>query len=285
MSGFDAQLPDRRIGKRLKQVRESLGLSTAEISAKTKIREEYIKAIEEDNFDKFDSHVYAKGFIKNYALALSIDPQPLVAVYRRDYENLEQKREVKKIEKAKELLTAQKNQEEKKFFQKLNLYITKRRLAYFSAVLIVFLVAAGIVSLISSVFQPPVLNITSPIEMQRGDVKSIELNERNIKIIGNTSPNTLIKINEEPISLKPGFNFETDFLPVTSESNLFVIEAINQLGISSKIELEIIRTDLANTEDVVKDIVVRVNEKPTYVLVRADGIIKFNDIAVPNEAI
>lgn len=272
-------LPDRSIGKKLKDLRQSKDFSLAQVSHSTKIRTEYLEAIERDDFTKFDSHVYAKGFIRNYALFLGTDPSPLIALYRRDFENVENKRKVKK-EKEPEAV-----EEKKKVNLKIKSDVTKEKIAYGIIAFVLLVFSITLVAFLQNTFQPPMLKITSPEFIQNETYKYIETAEKSIRVAGETESGSLIKINEEPVAIKPGFTFESDFLPLTSERNIVNIEAVSQLGVKTTIQLEIVRTDLKDEVIPQSDTIVVVKEKPIFLLIRADGIIKFNDIAVPNEAI
>jgi cytoskeletal protein RodZ len=270
----ESNLPDRSIGKKLKDQRYSLELSLADVSRSTKIRTEYLEALESDDFTKFDSHVYAKGFIRNYALFLKLDPAPLIALYRRDFENINNKRNLNH-EKANV-------KDEKK--DKAEVKITKQKIAYVvvSVIFIFFIVTLFV--FLQNTFKPPKLVLTNP-EVNNEPYKFLETESKSIRIEGQTEAGTLIKINEEPVAIKPGFTFLSDFLPLTSDNNIIEVEAISQLGIKTTIQLEIVRTDLKNKDISGTEVLILVREKPIFLLVRSDGEIKFNDIAVPNEAI
>lgn len=60
-------------GKQFITARETLGLSTKEVAAKIKIRQEYIEDIENNKFDFPLPNVYIRGFIRNYAKLLKLD--------------------------------------------------------------------------------------------------------------------------------------------------------------------------------------------------------------------
>lgn len=47
----------------------------------TKIRRKYLVALEDENFDLLPGRVYVKGFLKNYAAFLGLNPRPLIAAY------------------------------------------------------------------------------------------------------------------------------------------------------------------------------------------------------------
>lgn len=268
-------LPDRSIGKKLKDERYNKGVTLSEVSQSTKIRVEYLEALERDDFSKFDSHVYAKGFIRNYALFLGLDPAPLIALYRRDFENIDKKRKVRA--KRQEEPNVKKTEEVKHT-------ITKQKIAYVVVSVVVLFFSISLIAFLQNTFKPPKLLLTNP-EVSNEPYKYLETDTKSIRIEGQTEAGSLIKINEEPVPIKPGFTFQSDFLPLTADNNIIEVEAISQLGVKTAIKLEIVRTDLKEKGVSGTETLILVREKPIFLLVRADGDIKFNDIAVPNEAI
>jgi cytoskeleton protein RodZ len=75
------------IGETLRRAREERGLSFGDAAERTCIRERYLRALEDEQFDVLGEDVYAKGFLRNYAKALGLDPAPLLDTYRAEYEH------------------------------------------------------------------------------------------------------------------------------------------------------------------------------------------------------
>lgn len=69
------------IGDILKKSREELGLDLKEVANTLRIQYEYLKAIESNNLKKLPADVYTKGYIREYARFLNIDPMPLINEY------------------------------------------------------------------------------------------------------------------------------------------------------------------------------------------------------------
>lgn len=69
------------VGKLLRSERIKKGLDHSDIEASTGIRASFIKAIEEGRFDTLPGEVYVKGFIRNYATFLGLDPAKMVRMY------------------------------------------------------------------------------------------------------------------------------------------------------------------------------------------------------------
>lgn len=69
------------IGLQLKRAREQLGLSLSDMQRMTKIHLEYLRALEEDQFDILPSPFYVRAFLRTYALSLGLDAKPLLDRY------------------------------------------------------------------------------------------------------------------------------------------------------------------------------------------------------------
>lgn len=61
------------IGEFFKQVREAKGLTIDDVASKTRIRNDFVKALEEGNFAKLPDQVFARGFVRSYARSLGLD--------------------------------------------------------------------------------------------------------------------------------------------------------------------------------------------------------------------
>lgn len=72
-------------GDLLKEKRLVKELSLEDVAAKTKIKLEYLKAIENSDFAALPSSTFAKGFLRNYASFLYLNPDTIVAMFRRDF--------------------------------------------------------------------------------------------------------------------------------------------------------------------------------------------------------
>ncbi len=69
------------IGERLRNARQTRGLSLEEIEAGTRIRRRYLEALEAEAFDEVPGPAYVKGFLRTYATYLGLSPDDLVALY------------------------------------------------------------------------------------------------------------------------------------------------------------------------------------------------------------
>ncbi len=74
-------LTDVSIGGALAEARQCAGLTVADVSARTRIREGLIRAIEDDEFGPCGGDFYARGHIRAIAAAVGVDPDRLVGEY------------------------------------------------------------------------------------------------------------------------------------------------------------------------------------------------------------
>jgi cytoskeleton protein RodZ len=71
------------IGDTLSEARTRRGVDLDEVHAATGIRPRYLRAIEQEDWDALPEEFYARSFIRKYAVFLGVEPEPLVAEYRR----------------------------------------------------------------------------------------------------------------------------------------------------------------------------------------------------------
>ena len=72
-------------GDLLKEKRLLKELSLEDVSRKTKIKVEFLDAIENSDYAFLPSATFAKGFLRNYATFLYLNPDTMVAMFRRDF--------------------------------------------------------------------------------------------------------------------------------------------------------------------------------------------------------
>lgn len=67
------------LGKTLREARERLGLSVADVSGQTKLAPRQIEALEAEDFRHLPEMPFVRGFVRSYAKILQLDAQPLLA--------------------------------------------------------------------------------------------------------------------------------------------------------------------------------------------------------------
>lgn len=67
------------IGRQLAAKRGERGLSIEQVAASTRIRTEYLRLLEDDDYEGFAAPVYARGYLRTYATYLGLDADTLLA--------------------------------------------------------------------------------------------------------------------------------------------------------------------------------------------------------------
>jgi transcriptional regulator with XRE-family HTH domain len=197
------------VGTILKKEREKKGLLLIDIEKQIRVREKYLKAIEEENWNFFSSKIYITGILKNYSRILNLDEKKILAFFRRDYEKKEEVKFKRKVTSA--YLTS-----ETKKFLKLGLVI-----------LILFFVSYFIYQL-KIYFSPPSYKLLSP--------KVFDFTiEKNIKVVGKTDKDTAIVIAGERIYQNKEGIFTYDY-SLNEGENKIIINLVGANGKKTTVE-------------------------------------------------
>jgi cytoskeleton protein RodZ len=70
-------------GSILREARESMSLSLAEVAAMTRIPRTMLSHLERDRFDEYAAEVFARGHLRNYARELKLDPERVIQAYEQ----------------------------------------------------------------------------------------------------------------------------------------------------------------------------------------------------------
>ena len=132
-------------GEIIKEARVKKKYSRARLESETKIKKEFIEALEQEDWARLPEYPVVSGFVKNIADALSLDRSRITAVLRRDYPpkslDVNPKPDV------------------------TNKFIWSPRLTFILGVFIVIVVILGYLSLQYSRFvRPPDLEVFKPIQ-------------------------------------------------------------------------------------------------------------------------
>jgi curved DNA-binding protein CbpA len=73
-------------GKDLKRIRDELGVSLEMIAEMVKVRIVFLRAIEEDQFDKTPSRMFLKSFLRAYAQSIGLDANIVTSRYLKRIE-------------------------------------------------------------------------------------------------------------------------------------------------------------------------------------------------------
>ncbi|MEX0952502.1 MAG: RodZ domain-containing protein [Nitriliruptoraceae bacterium] len=70
------------IGDALREAREAQGRTVEDVARVIRSRAEQLRALEDERFDVFTGEVYAKGFLRSYAIELGLDHEELLDIFR-----------------------------------------------------------------------------------------------------------------------------------------------------------------------------------------------------------
>ncbi len=195
------------LGDTLRKERIRLKKNLSNISLDTRIDIKKLKAIEENNLSSFESPVSTKGFIKIYAEYLKLDPEKVLAIYRRDFgEKQPQKETLVKLEV-----------EKKTPWRYLLLTIP---------IFLLIAIASYFFNQFSDFQNPPLLEILEPKD-------NITLQTETLIVKGKSEKDTIIQVGETKASLNQENIFESKII-LQEGKNLITIRATNSRNPSNE---------------------------------------------------
>ncbi len=86
-----------QLGDLFREAREGKGLSLEQAEKTTKIRKRLLQALEQEAYEELPAPVFVKGFVRNYARFLELDPEQAIALYKEAAGDAEQPYELKAL--------------------------------------------------------------------------------------------------------------------------------------------------------------------------------------------
>jgi cytoskeleton protein RodZ len=202
------------VGDLLIKHRKAAGLELKDIAEKTFIKLNYLEAIEKNNFAVLPNASYAKAYISNYAKLLGVNPRPLLAILRRDYQ-----------ESAKGRLLPREFLRDS--FRKANLFSPVRlTLLFIASVFLIFLSYATWQWF--SLNRPPRLEVFQPSD---GDLTAAR-----VVVEGQTIMNATVLVNAQPVALQAGGFFNTELYYDIEGPATITIKATDERGKTSVVQ-------------------------------------------------
>lgn len=167
-----------RIGPSFAEERKRKNLSIEEVARATKIREEFLLAIEHGDFKDLPSPTYAYGFVRNYAKFLGLPVDKTLAIFRREFD---ERKEVEVLPKG---------------FIKPSYFFPKFRIGrnvILVGVVCVFILGFLFYQYRSAIFNPK-LEVNSPKENE-------VLNSLTVEIKGKTDPNATLSVENQEVPI------------------------------------------------------------------------------------
>ncbi len=207
----------QRSGEKLRAERLKKGYTLERIEHETKIKKSVLLKIEEGDQDNLPPATFVKGFIRNYAIFLGLDPENILALYRRETD----KPDI--ASSTRPFLTQLSNS----FFS-----ITPQRIFFVSIISVILLFLFYFGNLVFSLSSGPSLSIISPKNNEK-------FSNKNIFITGQTTPDATLFINQSPVSLTAKGEFSKPVI-LDSGLNKYTIESIDRNNRKTQRSLTII---------------------------------------------
>lgn len=144
------------LGSILRDAREMKGLTLAEVQEQIRINSQYLDALEEGNYHLLPTQVHLRGFLRNYARFLELDPEPLLEKCEIAYAAQSARARHANSENGSEPLLA--SRDDQPFFEPVNMDLDGNSGGAESTVRLVIIVALLVtIGLAASRFLPLVL--------------------------------------------------------------------------------------------------------------------------------
>jgi len=207
-------------GQILQASRTAKKLEVEDVARITKIRPQFLKFLEVDDYTRLPNATVARGFIRNYCEFLGLNPEHLLAVFRRDFDENPKgqiiPRAVTQPVKSTSLWTP-------------------RTTVVATMALIFTLFGAYLIYQYRLLTGPPSLEISSP-------TGTLSVNQSTLEVIGKTDPEATISVNGQLVALDKGGSFSLR-IPLELGSNEIVVTAIAKSGRKSTISKTVNRVD------------------------------------------
>jgi len=205
-----------RLGERLSEERKKQGFTLLEVSKSTKIRANFLEAIEKGEYKNLPSSAYAQGFVKNYINFLGLPEKEFLALLRREF------KEEEFLGVLPESFTKPKE------ISLVGLRL-KRALVLGSG--IILLLAVYMFFQYKSVIFNPSLSVINPPENS--------ITSQVINVAGTTDPASVVTVNNLPVFVDNNGNY-TKEISLFPGNNTIIVKTVNSFGKTSVVERHIV---------------------------------------------
>ena len=193
----------KTIGRAIKEARTKKRYSLSKLEDVTKIKKDFIEALEKDNWKDLPDFPVLVGFVKSISGALGTGEKNLLALLRRDYPpktlSINPKPDVG------------------------NKFIWSPRLTFVVGVGIIIVLLLGYLAFQYGTFvAPPSLNVSEPKEGQ-------VITERLVRVSGKTDSDAIVRINNQPVLLDSEGNFVAE-IEIFEGTNEIEVKAQSRAG-------------------------------------------------------
>ena len=202
----------KTVGQILQEARVAKKIAIEDVARVTKIRSTFLTSIEADDYSRLANSAVSKGFIKNYSEFLGLNPNSIIAVFRRDFGENQSGQIVPRsmVEPV----------------NKVSLWTPKTTIIV--SVAMVFVLFAGYL-----IYQYLVLTGPPPLRVDFPQ-KNISVLEDSIEVTGLTDPEATIAVNGNLVALDKGGQFFVR-IPLSLGVNQITITATSKSQKSTSI--------------------------------------------------
>ncbi len=204
-----------KLEQRLKEERLRRKLTLEEAAVATRIKPQFLEAIERGAYHELPSPAYAKGFVRNYAEFLGFPKAQTSALFKRDFD---EKRAVK-------VLPDGMVKENKFPIRQMNV----RRVVLGSVGVIIL--SLFLLFQLRGVLFPPAISLSSP--------KDESVVSREVSVTGKTDSTATLTINNESVFVNTNGEFEKK-ISLFPGKNTIIIKAKNRFGKESTVQRAVI---------------------------------------------
>lgn len=199
-------------GQILKETRLSRHIDLDQVSTVTKIRPALLGYLEADNYGRLPSATVAKGFIRNYAKFLGLNPDHLLSLFRRDFVENQQGQIVPRgmVDPVNQIS-----------------FWTPRTTIIAFVTLVFTLFGAYMLYQYRILTGPPALTLQKPLDYA-------EVTGDTVEVVGTTDPEASLSVNSQPVVLEKGGQFHLR-LPLVPGENIISVTSLSKSGKSTTI--------------------------------------------------
>lgn len=196
----------KTVGEVLSQARKKKRISISSLSGKTKIKERFLRAIEEERWSELPDFAVTQGFVRNFAKTVGVDEKFAAALLRRDFPQAPTKKgrfpEIKVGEPP--------------------VFWTPKTTIFVISLLIVGIIGIYLTRQYLIFAAPPPLEILQP---RQNEI----INGITLEVKGKTNPEAQVLVNGSPVLVDEKGIFQTK-LTLSAGEQKVIIEAVSRSG-------------------------------------------------------
>ncbi|MBI2031474.1 MAG: helix-turn-helix domain-containing protein [Candidatus Levybacteria bacterium] len=196
-----------KVGERLSEERQRKGLTLEEIASATKIRKDFLVAIEKSDYKKLPSTAYAQGFVRNYAKFLKFNEKEILALFKRE------------IDTNKELRVLPVG-----LSGKTDIPIQRTKIK--RAAVLIFLILSILLGYIAFQYRYAIIN--PPLEVLN-PIENAKISSNTLIVTGETEPSAAVFVNEESVSVDQDGKFRKEITVFPGKTTIN-ISSVNRFG-------------------------------------------------------